>query len=70
MIIEDVLAFQNTVDKQRIQFYSEHSCEVRSDVQGLIAKGEIASTIRRPLRSILRMRWFFEVSKVKESSFF
>ena len=27
-------------------------------------------TLRRPLRRKLRMRWFFDVSKVKESSFF
>ena len=26
-------------------------------------------TLRRPLRKKLRMRWFFDVSKVKESSF-
>ena len=26
--------------------------------------------LRRPLRRKLRMRWFFDVSKVKESSFF
>ena len=26
-------------------------------------------TLRRPLRNKLRMRWFFDVSKVKESSF-
>ena len=26
-------------------------------------------TLTRPLRSKLRMRWFFDVSKVKESSF-
>ena len=25
---------------------------------------------RRPLRKKLRMRWFFDVSEVKESSFF
>ena len=27
-------------------------------------------TLRRPLRKKLRMRWFFDVSEVKESSFF
>ena len=27
-------------------------------------------TLRRPLRKKLQMRWFFDVSKVKESSFF
>ena len=27
-------------------------------------------TLTRPLRRKLRMRWFFDVSKVKESSFF
>ena len=27
-------------------------------------------TLRRPLRKKLRMRWFFDVSKVKESSFY
>ena len=27
-------------------------------------------TLRRPLRKKLRMRWFFDVSDVKESSFF
>ena len=27
-------------------------------------------TLRRPLRKKLRMRWFFDVSKVKESIFF
>ena len=27
-------------------------------------------TLKRPLRKKLRMRWFFDVSKVKESSFF
>ena len=27
-------------------------------------------TLRRPLRRKVRMRWFFDVSKVKESSFF
>ena len=27
-------------------------------------------TLRRPLRRKLRMRWFFDVSMVKESSFF
>ena len=26
-------------------------------------------TLRRPLRKKLRMRWFFDVSKVKQSSF-
>ena len=26
-------------------------------------------TLRRPLRKKLRMRWFFDVSEVKESSF-
>ena len=30
----------------------------------------IKLTLRRPLRKKLRMRWFFDVSKVKESSFF
>ena len=29
-----------------------------------------ALTLRRPLRKTLRMRWFFDVSKVKEASFF
>ena len=28
------------------------------------------STLRRPLREKLRMGWFFDVSKVEESSFF
>ena len=28
------------------------------------------SALRRPLRRKLRMRWFFDVSKVKESSFY
>jgi len=28
------------------------------------------STLRRPLRKKLRMGWFFDVSKVEESSFF
>ena len=27
-------------------------------------------TLRRPLRRKLLMRWFFDISKVKESSFF
>ena len=27
-------------------------------------------TLRRPLRKKLRMMWFFDISKVKESSFF
>ena len=27
-------------------------------------------TLRRPLRGKLGMRWFFDISKVKESSFF
>ena len=27
-------------------------------------------SLRRPLRRKLRMRWFFDISKVKESSFF
>ena len=27
-------------------------------------------TLRRPLRRKLRIRWFFDVSKVKESSYF
>ena len=27
-------------------------------------------TLRRPLRRKVRMRWFFDISKVKESSFF
>ena len=30
----------------------------------------IELTLRRPLRRKLRMRWFFDVSKVKESRFF
>ena len=29
-----------------------------------------ALTLRRPLRKKLRMRWFFDVSEVKASSFF
>ena len=31
---------------------------------------KIILTLRRPLRRKLRMRWFFDISKVKESSFF
>ena len=30
----------------------------------------LKSSLRRPLRKKLRMRWFFDVFKVKESSFF
>ena len=32
--------------------------------------GDDSLTLRRPLRKKLRMRWYFDVSKVKESSFF
>ena len=33
-------------------------------------ESEIVLTLTRPLRRKLQMRWFFDVSKVKESSFF
>ena len=31
---------------------------------------EIKLTLRRPLRRKLRMKWFFDISKVQESNFF
>ena len=30
----------------------------------------VSLTLMRPLRRKVRMRWFFDISKVKESSFF
>ena len=45
----------------------------RIDNQGIVEKWKILVirlTLTRPLRRKLRMRWFFDVSKVNESSFF
>ena len=39
-----------------------------SDIK--LKKSKFDLTLRRPLRRKLRMRWFFDVSKVKESRFF
>ena len=41
-----------------------------SNFSFLIDTAHVILTLWRPLRRKLRMRWFFDVSKVKESSFF
>ena len=43
---------------------------LRLKVDSLDSDDDIMLTLRRPLRKKLRMKWFFDVSKVKESSFF
>ena len=40
------------------------------DAVAVVMEVRFLLTLRRPSRRKLRMRWFFDISKVKESSFF
>ena len=47
--------------------FCEHMVRGKDVINEII---DLRLTLTRPLRRKLRMRWFFDVSKVKESSFF
>ena len=50
--------------------FGTHKIDEEPDKYRQTAVNILSLTLTRPLRRRLRMRWFFDVSKVKESSFF